>query len=63
MKRKPTPRPASGQAPRPRNSVVRALIARIVTAAGGRHRDAQLRRMRQRDQKDLDQRVREIGEW
>lgn len=48
-------------ASRPRNAVVRALIARLGFAGTKRHES----RPRQRDaqRRDLDDRVREVGEW
>ena len=48
--------------PRPRNPVVQALVRGIAGLAAGRHRDAR-QNQRRSDAKDLDQRVREIGEW
>lgn len=48
--------------PRPRNLIVQALVRRIAGLAVGRHRDAR-KNPRGSDAKDLDQRVREIGEW
>lgn len=48
--------------PRPRNPIIRALIRRAVGLAVGRHRPAR-QRSRQRAGKDLDELVREIGEW
>ncbi len=52
----------SRHAPRPRNAVVRAIIERFITLGAGRHRTSR-KRDRQRDDKDLAQRVRESGEW
>jgi hypothetical protein len=48
--------------PRPRNPIVQALVRRIAGFAVGRHRDAR-QGARRSEAKDLDQRVREIGEW
>ena len=48
--------------PRPRNPVVQALVRGIEGLAAGRHRDAR-KHPRRSNAKDLDQRVREIGEW
>ncbi len=44
----------------PRNPVVRAL-ARLARTGHGRH--ASTKRKRDKDRADLDQRVRECGEW
>lgn len=48
-------------ASRPRNVVVRALIARLGFAGTKRHEPHARHQAMQ--QKDLDDRVREIGEW
>jgi hypothetical protein len=48
--------------PRPRNPIVQALVRGIAGLAAGRHRDAR-KSHRRSNAKDLDQRVREIGEW
>lgn len=48
--------------PKPRNPVVFSLLKRLSSGAGGRHHNPQ-RPSRQQREKDLDQRVREIGEW
>lgn len=49
-------------ASKPRNRVVQAVVHGFGTMTGQRHRDAQ--RARERFEKlDVDQRVREIGEW
>ena len=45
---------------KPRNPVVMALV-RLARAGHGQH--AYARRVRDHDRKDLDQRVRECGEW
>ena len=47
---------------KPRNSVVRALIAKI-RAGSGRHLPARQKRQQAIDDNDLAQRVRDIGEW
>ncbi len=47
---------------RPRNPIVQALVPRIAGFAAGRHGDAR-KNSRRSEAKDLDQRVREIGEW
>jgi len=48
--------------PRPRNSVVLAIVHRVASMAGRRHRDAR-KPTRQHLELDLAQRVRESGEW
>lgn len=50
------------RAPRPRNSVVLALVRRMANATSRRHRDAR-RPSRHEAEIDLAQRVRESGEW
>ena len=57
MRKQSTPRVL-----RPRNPIVQALVRRIAGFAVGRHRDAR-KNSRRSEAKDLDQRVREIGEW
>jgi hypothetical protein len=47
---------------RPRNGVVRALIAKIRVGAG-RHAIARAKRKQNTDDNDLAQRVRDVGEW
>ena len=47
---------------KPRNSVVRALIAKI-RVGSGRHTPVRDKRKQARDDNDLAQRVRELGEW
>ena len=47
-------------APKPRNAVVRAMIA-LGKRAPARHADK--RRSTEHDRRDLAQRVREMGEW
>ncbi|MET0312218.1 MAG: short-chain dehydrogenase [Burkholderiaceae bacterium] len=49
-------------APKPRNPVLAAVAKRLATMAGGRHR-AGVRRKQQFERLELDQRVRESGEW
>jgi hypothetical protein len=55
-------RVVSARAPRPRNSVVLAIVRRVANAATRRHRDAR-RASRHEAELDLAQRVRESGEW
>ena len=50
-------------ASRPRNALVRALVDLGKGLATRRHLSAQVQRRQQLDRRDLDQRVREIGEW
>jgi len=63
MRRRTTPirtivvRPA-----KPRNPVVLAVVQRLATFAGRRHA-ADLRARERFERMDLDQRVRELGEW
>ncbi len=47
---------------RPRNSLVRAIVRRLINASTRRHHDAR-RPGRQQADVDLAQRVRESGEW
>lgn len=47
---------------RPRNGVVRALIAKIRMGTG-RHARARDKRKQNTDDTDLAQRVRDVGEW
>ena len=47
---------------KPRNSVVRALIAKIRQGSGV-HTLARDKRKQSRDDNDLAQRVRDVGEW
>ncbi|WP_234265078.1 short-chain dehydrogenase [Hydrogenophaga sp. NFH-34] len=47
-------------ASKPRNRVVLALTL-LTIASGGRHTRA--KRQKDHDRKDVDQRVREVGEW
>lgn len=53
---------AAARIPKPRNPVVLAAIRRIAGMGGGMHRRRN-RATRQDGRKDLDRRVREIGEW
>ncbi|MES2187058.1 MAG: short-chain dehydrogenase [Pseudomonadota bacterium] len=46
---------------KPRNPVVLAVVQRLGTLAGHRHEDR--KSCERLDRLDLDQRVREIGEW
>jgi hypothetical protein len=55
-------RVVSARAPRPRNSVVLAIVRRVATAATRWHRDAR-RASRQEAELDLAKRVRKSGEW
>lgn len=52
----------SVRAHRPRNSVVRALIAKI-RFGSGRHARARDKRKQDTNDTDLAQRVRDVGEW
>ncbi len=63
MRRRDTPiRTIVVQPAKPRNPVVLAVVKGLGTLAGRRH--AANRRARERfERMDLDQRVREIGEW
>lgn len=54
---------ASKRSIKPRNRIVRAILSGIIVASGGRHRYALQKRRQARDDLDLDQRVRECGEW
>lgn len=47
---------------KPRNAVVRALIAKLRPGAG-RHTTEHAKRQKTTDDNDLAQRVREVGEW
>lgn len=47
----------------PRNRIVRALLRGIAAAGSARHRHALEKRGHAQDDRDLDQRVRECGEW
>lgn len=48
---------------KPRGRIVRALLRSIVAAGRARHRHAPQKRGHAQDERDLDQRVRECGEW
>lgn len=50
-------------ASKPRNIVIRALIGLRGRTATRRHAATVERRRRQLEQLDVDQRVREVGEW
>lgn len=50
------------RARRPRNPIIRALIRRVAGLGTGRHRPARTP-SRKHVGKDLDELVREIGEW
>lgn len=47
----------------PRNRIVRALLIGINAVGGGRHSHALRKREQARDTRDIDQRVRDCGEW
>jgi hypothetical protein len=47
---------------KPLNHIIQALLSGIIAAAG-RHRHALQKRKLAQDGRDLDQRVRECGEW
>lgn len=47
---------------RPRNSIVLAIVHRVASMAGRRHRDQRIPTRRAAEM-DLAQRVRESGEW
>lgn len=53
---------ASRRVAKPRGRIVRALLRSIVAAGSARHRHVPQKRGPQ-DERDLDQRVRECGEW
>lgn len=48
---------------KPRNRIVRALIGGLVSRGTGRHVEGKLKRSQTKNDVDLDQRVRESGEW
>lgn len=54
---------ASGRPAKPRNRVVRAILSGIIAAGSVQHGHALKKRCQTRDDRDLDQRVRECGEW
>jgi hypothetical protein len=47
---------------KPRNNVVRSLVQKLCSGAG-RHQSAHHKRTKTTEEKDLAQRVREVGEW
>ena len=49
-------------ATKPRNSIVRSLVQKLCTGAG-RHQTSHYKRTKATEDKDLAQRVREVGEW
>lgn len=49
-------------AAKPRNSVVRSLVQKLCTGAG-RHQNSHHKRTKTTNDKDLAQRVRDVGEW
>jgi hypothetical protein len=53
---------ATRRVQRPRNNVVLAIVQRLATVRGRRHRD-EGKPTRQHAELDLAQRVRESGEW
>jgi hypothetical protein len=54
---------ASTRTAKPRNRIVRVLLRGIIAAGSPRHRYAPQKRGQVPDERDLDQRVRECGEW
>ncbi|WP_457282297.1 hypothetical protein [Polaromonas sp. P5_D5] len=54
---------ASRRVAKPRGRIVRALLRSIVAAGSARHRHVLPKRGDAQDDRDLDQRVRECGEW
>lgn len=56
-------RPMRIAASRPRNPVVRALLALGKRGSSSAHRAREDKRASQLARMDLDQRVREVGEW
>ncbi|MEP6772369.1 MAG: hypothetical protein ABI893_11300 [Polaromonas sp.] len=48
---------------KPGNRIVRALLSGVIAAGSVRHRHALQKREQVPDNRDLDQRVRECGEW
>lgn len=47
---------------KPRKSIVRSLVQKLCMGAG-RHQTSHHKRSKSTDDKDLAQRVREVGEW
>ena len=60
--RTPTVRATTMPPAKPRNRVVLAVVQRLGTLAGRRH-DPERRQRDRLERMDLDQRVRECGEW
>lgn len=54
---------ASTRAAKRRKRIVRTLLRSIIAAGSPRHHYAPQKRGQARDERDLDQRVRECGEW
>jgi hypothetical protein len=52
----------SWRPPKPLSHIIRAMLSGII-AASGRHRHALQKRKLAHDERELDQRVRECGEW
>jgi len=46
-----------------RNRIVRAFLSRIIAATSGQRSHAKQHRKPTHDERELDQRVRECGEW
>lgn len=53
---------ASWRPAKPLNHIIRALLSGFIAAAG-RHSRARQKHKQPRDDRELDQRVRECGEW
>ena len=53
---------ASWRSVTPLNHIIRAMLNGVIAAAA-RHSRARQKRKQTRDDRDLDQRVRECGEW
>jgi hypothetical protein len=53
---------ASWRPAKPLTHTIRAMLSGIIAAAG-RHRHARQKRKLAQDERELDQRVRECGEW
>lgn len=47
---------------KPRNPVVRALVRKNAGVSAGRHVDTRQRRLKSQERRDLNQRIREIGD-
>ena len=54
---------ASRRAAKPRGRIVRTLLRGIIAAGSARQRHAPQKQGHAQDDRDLDQRVRECGEW